>query len=274
MPTHTPHLRIGRNARSAWRSTAARSCCSWSALAFAWGVFGCGAARKPELANVLPAAVASAQHIGRLPAVATPARWVLLTSNLIGHLELSDGSALHYGFAGERWLKRPGEPPQSADTFLPEDLVGGAVDPAGGVLLVGHKGALYHAATPLGAVDRTEHDSSIRSLASGKGAVLGIRDNALTRSIDGGRTWSAPSVASARGILKQVELDSAGRGLAIVVPQQLLATADDGATWQSIPGPSTAFRSLRRAPDATGIYAKVDLASLRRVALEDLGALA
>lgn|GEM_PF-4833005 len=168
----------------------------------------------------------------------SPARWSLESvPRWMPSASTSTGTALlEVGIGGERWLKRDGDR-LPAQTLLPGRIVGVAKDGAGYLFLLSD-GYVYVANDPLGPATRS---SEVRfkgnAAALGKSSVL-VADStgALQRSIDRGKTFTKVTFPIADGFVKDVAM-AGGVGLALMVPQRLWVTVDDGATWAPIASP-------------------------------------
>ncbi len=194
----------------------------------------CSPAVPPPIQQIASATASPPKHEGP----DSPARWSLdVTPRWTPNASTSTGTAtLEVGAGGERWLKTDGDY-LSAPSLLPGDIVGVAKD-GGGYLFLLADGAVYVANDPLGPATRSAGGPFKGSAASlGKASVL-IADTtgALQRSTDRGKTFTKVTFPVADGFVKDVAMAN-GIGLALMVPQRLWVTVDDGATWAPIASP-------------------------------------
>jgi hypothetical protein len=185
----------------------------------------------------------------------TPARWVMRASREwrpTSKLTFG-GSTVYAGRGGERWLGQKGGGRLShAIKLLPED-VEAVVQMSGKFLFAGTSGAIYAAAEPLGPIVSTNAPpAEMRSITAGRAAIVGVTSTGeLLRTLDGGAKWTKPSgLPKANGVLVRVALDGTGTGLALMTPQRLFLTKDDGDTWLPLTTPGIGASNV--VTDMTG----------------------
>ncbi|MGZ3421945.1 MAG: WD40/YVTN/BNR-like repeat-containing protein [Polyangiales bacterium] len=199
--------------------------------------FACSPAQ--EMARP-PLAVANSA----VPAPPKPVRarwWIDGAPYIRAQIAVGD-ELLSVGDEGRRTMHRKGSEaaPRQAGTILPDDLRGVLRRDDGSFVVIGAKGRTYVTADPLGAPIE-EHEppkGEVHGVAAGKSALLAIVDRAVMRSLDWGKTWTKvaydldmPSFPSGVALLPT------GVGLLASMPQRLLFTSDDGATWTRIGSP-------------------------------------
>jgi hypothetical protein len=223
-------------------------------------VVACGAPQTGPHDGRQPAASASASAsggaasgtravvVGKAPFVFFPGS----TRGVGDSLTLDDGSTLYAMDGGVRFLAK-GDPAtyRSAESFVDDDLLAVRKLPGGKLAFLGASGSVYVADTPLGAfgVARTP-PVEIRRAFAGKSAFFAItKAGALLRSADAGASWSPVSLRGADGrdaIVSDLAIDDAGNGLALLAPERLLETKDDGASFAPVPlGPAGVTRLAR-----------------------------
>ncbi|MEO7095507.1 MAG: hypothetical protein ABI175_19785, partial [Polyangiales bacterium] len=189
-----------------------------------------------------------------LPKAESPARWALHPSHamaLNARLDLGSAGILYAGGGGERWLEpASGGPAVPSGTLLPESIE--AIARAGSELLfIGRSGTIYATKDPLGpTVAKRPAPVKMRAVAAGKVAVLGISDQGLHRTTDGGATWTKVTLPSTEGTPTYVAMVSSGLGLVLVAPQRVFATNDDGGTFAVVASPGVGAR--RAVADVNG----------------------
>ncbi len=164
-------------------------------------------------------------------------------------LVISPEVTLLVGLGGERWLvttKQGVATPSldAADQLAPEDLLAVRKGP-GGLRFLGRSGTVYEAPSALAPfVTERKPPMAMRAVGAGSAAFVGIgADESIVRTLDGGVTWSKVDLPKHVGVLQQLAFSHDGSGLALIAPQQLLATKDDGASFVSVATPEAgAFR--------------------------------
>jgi hypothetical protein len=183
----------------------------------------------------------------------SPARWVLLPSSGVtadARLVVEGVGTVFVGRSGDRWLEKKGGGLIAAETLIPEPVRGLVRDDTGRFAYVGSSGSVYLTKDPLGAVVETRAaKGKLRSVSVGKRSILAVSGNGLARSTDFGATWSPVTLPKFSGTMTQVAM-LGSEALALAAPQQVFASNDDGATFQSIPTPGVGAR--RVVADANG----------------------
>ena len=215
-----------------------------ASLAIAWGA-SCGAGGGAKVNGVTAGASSSAStsastaNGGSLTSSASSlaggrARVVMLPSDAwVGRDVLDLGVAkLLVGNGGERWLAKDAVP-TPASSLAPEDLVAARRVADGTFVFLGASGAVYTAKDATSALlTARAAPASMRSVAAGEHAFLGITDaGAMLRTVDAGVSWTPVTTPKLEGALVQLAMAHAGRGLALVAPERLLVTVDDGASF-------------------------------------------
>jgi hypothetical protein len=181
------------------------------------------------------------------PPVVTPSQWTLHPSGSLrmnARLELSPGNVLYVGDGGERWLDKGGAT-IAASTLLTE-AIQGVTRSSDGFLFAGASGAVYVAKDALGPFGLAKKPTrKLHSVTAGKSAILGIDEQSvLQRTVDGGASWSKVDVPATDGTLLQVAMLPSGEGLALMAPQRLFISTDDGASWKSMTTPGIGARRV------------------------------
>jgi hypothetical protein len=189
-----------------------------------------------------------------LPKAESPSHWALHPSHamaLNARLDLGGSGVLYAGAGGERWLEPiTGGAAVPSTTLLPESI-DGIARVSGELIFVGHSGSIYAAKEPLGPVTaKRPAPVTMRAMAAGKAAVLGISDVGVHRTVDGGVTWTKVTLPSNEGTPMHVAMLPSGLGLVLVAPQRVFATNDDGATFTAVPSPGVGAR--RAVADVNG----------------------
>ncbi|MBI2389818.1 MAG: hypothetical protein HYV09_09520 [Deltaproteobacteria bacterium] len=220
---------------------------------FVLALVGCApAAPAPEAPKPPPPAAKVTP-----PAPAPRATWSFPSAVGVANaqLDLGDKGVLQVGERGRRWLfaKGGGEPTQAA-TLAPQDLVDARVKGAK-IVLLGEEGEVFTVADPLGAIESTKpapKEGRAVAFRAGKDALLGLqKDGTLLRSTDGGATWSTSKVPLRPGdVAVGLAANERGEALALLHPQRLLLSSDDGATWKPLATPGIGATDVFR--DAKG----------------------
>jgi len=159
------------------------------------------------------------------PKVETPARLVLRESHLKGKVDLGSDGIVYFGSGGERWMApaTAGGTPQSATSFLEEDIATATRAADGTLLFIGESGAVYPAKKPLDAPGaKRPAPAEVRAPAAGKAAILAIQaGKTLMRTTDGGATWNKVDVG-VTGTMLSLAMAKSGEGLLLVAPQRVL----------------------------------------------------
>jgi len=212
-------------------------------------------------------------------------------------LPLSDGGTLVPGAGGQRWIVR-GSALEHAKTVFPEDVTAVLRGPGASFVFVGASGGLYRSKTPLGEALRESvlgdplRESALPeyfelSTASNE-AIVGIQDGRLFRSVDRGASWDELASMGLQGRARDVVLARDGRGLLLMLPQQLFATRDHGSTWTPISLPvspstldladdgapyvGTPSAARRLLPGSNALAAPIAVSNTERWIWEDPGA--
>lgn len=187
----------------------------------------------PEPHASRPSLLAS---VAAAPAYTSPATWRYhpqKPAKLWARRALGGGRVLFAGERGERWIAdAKHHTSRTAARLAPETLTAILKDGTHW-LFVGASGTAYEAKKPLGPFVRSSAplDRLARVTAAGS-TILGVkrRDGALARSVDAGASWQQVGPKGRR--FSDVELDEAGHGVALAIPEQLWRTDDSGATWK------------------------------------------
>jgi hypothetical protein len=177
--------------------------------------------------------------------------------NVADVLALDDGSSLLVNEGGVRFVAK-GDPAvvQSADSFAPEELVAVRKLASGKLAFLAASGAVYLAdgpLTPFSTVRDAPKDA--RRAVAGKSAFFVITNaGGLLRSIDGGASWSPVALPKREGVLVDLAVDRTGEGLALLVPEQLLETRDDGASFTLLATPPVGATRVERADAPAGVF--------------------
>lgn len=183
----------------------------------------------------------------------SPARWVLLPSGGVtadARLVVEGVGTVFVGRSGDRWLEKKGSGLVAAETLIPEPVRGLVRDESGRFAFVGSSGTVFLTKEPLGPVVETRAaKAKLRSVSVGKRAIVAVSGAGLLRSADFGSTWTPVTLPKITGVLSQVAM-LGSEGLALAAPQQVLASVDDGATFQAVATPGVGAR--RVVADANG----------------------
>jgi hypothetical protein len=206
------------------------------AIAVACACGGAPAAPPPATALAVPTAIE--------PPPAPPAPRLVLHAqtpqNLRGHMRIAAGEQLVVGQRGERWLLDEATTVARPSTIaLPEDLDAVTRSRTGTIFFAGTSGTVYAATDPLGPIGTARRPPKpTRWVAAGDGAIVAIdRDGAIVRTIDGGVTWTTVVASDPNAMFLELAMNDAGLGLALGIPQRVLATDDAGATWRPVATP-------------------------------------
>ncbi|MBK7398862.1 MAG: hypothetical protein IPJ34_21835 [Myxococcales bacterium] len=201
---------------------------------------GCGPA-GPTVVKPPPPTVTKAKT--QLGAPPTPARWSLNAAHAKGlraKLDLGTTGLLYGGAGGVRWLDSKQASPVAAESTLPESITG-MIAVGGGFAFVGESGTVYTTATALGPVTaKRSPPQPLRGGAAGKSSFLALAGDDILRSTDAGATWSKVTLPAGGGTPTHLALNESGVGLALLAPQRVLVTQDDGATWAALASPVSA----------------------------------
>lgn len=192
------------------------------------------------------------------------ARWVYAPqrpSTILGSISQADRSWVAWGRDGERWLVRETGEAEAAGDLAPEDLVGLSRGASGAWRFVGRTGALYEAASPLGAFSRISRPRGTATAVSASGSTVAIvgERGALSWSNDAGETWRDVKL-DARWIL-DVRVEGE-RGVVLGLPERLFVTRDGGRTFARIEAPpvgASRLSSERGVVTALGYQRAVEL---------------
>jgi hypothetical protein len=167
--------------------------------------------------------------------IESPARWILdgVSFDVRGEHRLADGSTVVVGAQGGRALVTASSA-RGVSADIHEDLVG-AVEFGKSLAFVGASGAIYVSETPLGRVtNRRAVPTGTSAFSVAHNAILAVTDRSLVRSIDGGVTFTPPSIALAPRLVADV-VAHGSKVVAIAFPQAVYLSTDDGASFQQIP---------------------------------------
>jgi photosystem II stability/assembly factor-like uncharacterized protein len=221
------------------------------AVALAFLVPAACSSNFPEPRSSRPSLLASAAVA---PAYTSPATWRYhpqKPAKLWARRALGDGRVLYAGDRGERWIAdASGHSVRTAARLAPEPLIAILKAQGGDWLFVGESGTAYEAQKPLGPFLRSSAPlDRLARVTAAASTILGVRrDGALVRSADAGASWQRVGPKGQR--FSDVELDDAGHGVAIAIPEQLWRTDDAGATWKK--AATKAFGVLSVLRDAAG----------------------
>lgn len=193
-------------------------------------------------------------------AVTTPARWVYHPREApspTAVLALGDGRCVVATEEGERWLIRA---VASGGDRCAGESIGSAVaapEPLRRVVrdrerlrFVGESGTLYEAHEPLGPFDRVIVPPQPLGRVATHGEVTIGLSSAGDPYVLEGDGWVRGDAGGSR--LFDVEVDAAGRALAIAWPERVLASTDRGKTFRPVtPSPSVGALAIRAAADGT-----------------------
>lgn len=176
----------------------------------------------------------------KAPAPLEKPRWYVMdTHGFVSRARVatSDGSFLHAGVGGERWLESQEGARVVSEHLVPE-TISGILPKSDGFVFLGASGTLWHAAEPLGPVRSIGKIAlPAQHAAAGKSAIVAIDDaRRVHRSVDGGATFTEAKADLGKHVVQGVVMSADGRGLILAHPQKVLVTTDDGATWTPIAG--------------------------------------
>lgn len=221
-----------------------------------WALVALVSACSPAAQVTPPTVVPPKSPAKPVRPVETPARWLFTPSGAATidvRLDLGTQGVLYVGSGGERWLDTKGTGGLvPAATVLPSDLRGVARTAAGKFHFVAANGTVSETDAPLGPIKaQRKPKAPLRLATPGKAAIVAV-DGAgqLVRSTDGGATWAPASAPKVTGMLTNLAMHPNGLGLALLAPQQVLASDDDGATWKVVGTPGIGAR--RVALDVNG----------------------
>lgn len=210
-----------------------------------------GCSTRPPLPSVVAAPATTA------PAPSA-ARWVIPGAEAgATYAEIGvPGGTLMVGEGGMRFLVTASSS-SNAPTPLPEAIRDVRRRDDGRYLFVGASGATYVAAEPLGPA-AAHHPAlplpagrAIRAIAAGKRALVALDDaGAAYRSLDEGASWKPVIVAWPSGATA-IDLGAtrAGEILMGASPQHVVASADDGESFTSVPTLGVGLGGFERGAD-------------------------
>ncbi len=175
------------------------------------------------------------------------ARWYFPTpaSGVNDRLDLDDGSMLLVGDVGRREIVKDGTATDSP-ILIPDKVVGSWRDAKKDFIFIADNGDAYVSHDALGPFEvrkgPTTEKITAEIMATGKGsAMVSTSDGKLLRTGDSGVSWKPVDYkggAKVFGHAAHFDLDHAGNGILVHVPQRLFVTHDDGATWKPIASPA------------------------------------
>jgi len=184
----------------------------------------------------------------------THARW--LSVDAVGtpaaQIDLGDKGSLQVGRGGRRWRIAKDGTVEASPYLLPGDLAD-ARSGAGKLFLLGKEGVVYVVDDPLGPPQATRPSPSNNAkYVAGRDALLGVEtDGTLRRSTDGGVTWKESKLPLTNGDrVESLAANARGEVLVLVLPQRVLASTDDGATFAVVATPGIGATTVDR--DANG----------------------
>jgi len=210
------------------------------------------------LAGALACAPATPQPLTQrsLPAPLAPpkvyARWELVPTHpwVVNGTLTVDGGTLEVGASGERWLKTSTDR-VGASTLLESNIVGVARDSAGFWFLT-DVGSVYFATEPLGVatmVSRTPTKPIMTQVGTASLLYVGAAGD-LHRSTDHGKTWATVALPAPGNVVVGLSMHG-DTGLLLGLPQRMLATKDDGATWHTVTSPAGAIHHLAQSTEGS-----------------------
>ncbi len=180
------------------------------------------------------------------------ARWFFPTpaSGVNDRLDLDDGSMLLVGDVGRREIVK-NKTATDAPILIPDKVIGSWRDDQKNFVFVADNGDAYISHEPLGPFDfrkgPTTEKITSTAIATGKAsAILAMSDGKLLRTSDNGASWKPVDYlggAKTFGHTASFDLDHAGNGVLVHVPQRIFVTHDDGATWKPIASPPFGMRT-------------------------------
>lgn len=201
-----------------------------------------------------PKAAPAPKPVAKAPPPKPGAKWSFTDARGETHAQIDLGvrGVLQVGADGRRWLIAKSGVKQ-ASTLVAEDLVDvreAAPLGSGKVLLLGRDGTTFVADEPLGPIvaKRAAPKGSLLSVGAGKQALLALdKDGSLHRSLDEGVTWSATKLPL-RALEEPFRMATTRNGdvAVLVVPQRVLLSKDDGATWTTATTPGFGATDLIR----------------------------
>ncbi len=200
-----------------------------------------------------PPPVAATPTIVAQPSKPVPSgvRWVFPPQfgTALAELDLGAKGVVQLGAGGQRWwIAKDGKVTQPSDV-APEDLVDARVE-GSTLLFVGAQGGVFVASDPVAKLAAKHAGPAVEKaiFRAGQKALLGVEpDGALHRSTDGGATWSATKLPVRAGErVASFAANARGQALVVLRPQRVLASLDDGATWNALATPGIGARSVLR----------------------------
>ena len=206
------------------------------------------------------------------PKVMSPSRWVMPTPKSTWSRKLPDGTVLHLGWLGERWIESKDDPSPRI-TLSPETMVGATVD-GSDVRFVSINGAIYRADGVLGAMrDRRWPSATLHDVTAGARAIVALDRIDLVRSFDGGITWKKSPIDVGQGMLASVATTPVGVAAALSTEGKLFLSEDDGATWSELAPPAgVAVDTLGLRDGVIGIVGAVHRGEPDRAPIEVVAA--
>lgn len=218
-----------------------------AAPVFASGLGCSGATPRSSLPATRPSAMASSSWTTPSAPGASWVLWPKWSWRSRAEIETERGT-LYVGEGGQRWLVSAGTPRSAMPA--PETLTG-VLRGEQGYLFISDSGRVFGADEPLGRLVAYGSTRVAKKAASGRSHFVAILANELRVSQDGS-AWHR-AVAPQRDELVDVVMSGAGRGLALSVSGQLLATTNDGLEFR--PLPATPRRVLRLARHGEQLFA-------------------
>jgi len=166
---------------------------------------------------------------------------------------LPDGARALAGERGERWLFDAGTGRLLPAALLaPEPLIAVLFDAeTDGFAFVGPSGTSYLAKTAIATFERANAPvEALTGVTAAGSSILGVRQSrTLLRSADFGASWAA--AGPERAAIVDVAISPNGDGLALAVPETLLATRDFGENFEVLDAASVGALDLSVARDGS-----------------------
>lgn len=227
-------------------------------LALACALPLCACASSPPRADApSPASGAAASSGARAEASVPPrARLVLDAIEPVFERRLADGATLQVSRSGRRARVSRDGTRELAPDLAPRALFEASTAADGATTFLAVDGELAHAPAPLGpfgarrplAVDAK--GPFVAGSFGAHAALLATADGELVRVLEDGARAERRRLPLRRGDrVVDVAADAKGHAYALILPQRLLASRDDGATWSDLATPGIGARSLAKDAD-------------------------